>query len=416
MKLTLQAIIAALIITAAIPLSADTTVEGVGRAAGHGLLAREQALSDALRDAVRKGAGVDLMACSKASDYVLGYDRIFSAAFGYIKSYKVISSGRDNADMYKIVVKAKVAQGRPGMNDYLAMRQIIAIKGSPRLLIKCSGYIRGVGDSEGLIMGILLELALKSGFQAVDVTQFHTAQKERKERDKILDDKKNVKYREKKIKRGYDFIIEAKVNGSYSGDTSIYDIKARKFSLGADLSAVWATGRLITQLTVPSHEFYISKISDPRQAARSALTQLLASDKGANFRALLMRILAVWITEHDTGSNVVIEFKNIEKKLLDRILEGLKKSAGINSARIREFDDKFISTIDVESRIKSSALASLTAKLSRGRLRVDSHSLDYIQMEPVYRNQTDGFRKILSIAAIAAVIGIALLLLKKNKK
>jgi len=57
-------------------------VEAEGRAAGDQKTAREQALADALREAVRKGTGVDVLASSGVSNFALDFDRILSSAFG----------------------------------------------------------------------------------------------------------------------------------------------------------------------------------------------------------------------------------------------------------------------------------------------------------------------------------------------
>jgi len=66
------------------------TVEAEGRAPGDIKTAREQALADALREAVRVGTGVDVLSSTGVSDFTLDYDRILSSAFGHVKSYKVI--------------------------------------------------------------------------------------------------------------------------------------------------------------------------------------------------------------------------------------------------------------------------------------------------------------------------------------
>ena len=70
---------------------AAETVEAEGRAAGDQRTAREQALADALREAVRVGVGVDVLSSSGVSDFALDYDRILSSAFGHVKTYKVLS-------------------------------------------------------------------------------------------------------------------------------------------------------------------------------------------------------------------------------------------------------------------------------------------------------------------------------------
>ncbi len=82
------------------------SVEAEGRATCDMKTAREQALADALREAVRVGTGVDVLSTTGVSDFTLDYDRILSSAFGHVKSYKVISSGLGKDQIYTVKVKA----------------------------------------------------------------------------------------------------------------------------------------------------------------------------------------------------------------------------------------------------------------------------------------------------------------------
>ena len=363
-------------------LTADVAVQGVGRAAGTGELVKEQALADALRDAVRKGAGVHLISSSQATDYILDYDRIFSQAFGYIKSFKIISSGVDNAGLYTVEITAIVGKGAPEMNDYLAMRQIIAMKGAPRLLIRTTGTISGVGDSQALIAGMLHEIALQCGFNVIKLSQFQEAEEQRTRRDKHLGDRESASYRKADIRSNYDFAIDAEVQGAYKGSAELYGVTAQRFALGADLGAAWPNGRAIAQVTVPSVELYISKISDPAQAARSALMQTLGGSKNKNFRALLLRVLSAWVAEFDVGAKVTVELKGVSRELLDQVVAGLKKSEGVNGVNVREFDDQLNSSIEVDSRLKPYDLGRVIAALSNEQLKIDQSTSDYIRMEP----------------------------------
>ena len=81
---------------------------GIGRAPGDRANAREQALTDALRDAVRKGAGIDLISSTNVSDFALEYDRVFAAAFGHVKDYKVVDQYLDEAELYVVNCLATV--------------------------------------------------------------------------------------------------------------------------------------------------------------------------------------------------------------------------------------------------------------------------------------------------------------------
>ena len=103
------------------------------------------------------------------------------------------------------------------MNDYMAMRQIIAIKGSPRLLIRASGEISDIGNARKLIDGQLREIALKCGFQTIRISQFNEAKAKRTKRDKFLGKNVSAAYRGAGIRDNYDFVIDVEVSGAYNG-------------------------------------------------------------------------------------------------------------------------------------------------------------------------------------------------------
>lgn len=362
---------------------ADIEVIVTGQAAGSGKIAKQQALADALRKAVRKGAGINIISRTKVTDYVLDFDRIFSRAFGYVKAFKILFSGKDNAGFFNVKISATVSKTSPAMNDYLAMRQIIALKGSPRLLIRASGKINDIGDAGNLIEGKLQEIALKCGFQTIKMSQFSESESNRTRRDKFIGKTDSAAYRNSAVRNNYDFIINVKVSGAYNGKSELYDLSTQRFSLGADISAAYPNGNAIAQITIPSREIDIMLVTNKTQAARAALQKILGGDKGKNFRALLVRVLASWVSEFDTGTKITIEFPKISHDLFEKIVDRLTKASGINAINIREFDKKLKSVIEVESNLKAYDLAKLISYLSDNKLEVERSTNDYIQMSLV---------------------------------
>lgn len=385
---------------------ADISVTATGQATGNRSIVKQQALADALRQAVRKGAGVNIISSSKVTDYVLSFDRIFSRAFGYVKSFKVLSSGYDNTGIYKIKISALVSKSSPEMNDYLAMRQIIALKGSPKLLIRASGKINEIGDAPKLINGQLHEIALKCGFQTINLSQFNEAEAKRIKRDRFIGNASSVAYRESGVRGNYDFVINVDVSGAYNGKSELYGVTTQRFSLGADISATYPNGNSIAQLTIPSREMDIAQVTDKTQAARSALQETLGGDKGKNFRALLMRILVSWVSEFDTGTKITIEFPKISSELFEKIVNRLQKASGVNAVNVREFDEKLKSIIEVESNLKAYDLAKLIGYLSDNQLKTDHSTSGYIQMDTA-----KGFDAIDIITIIIGAIVVFILLL-----
>ncbi len=70
------------------------TVEAEGKADGQSAFARSEALTDALREAVRVGAGVPLVKQTQTKDFEVPFDGIFAKSLGVMKTWKVL---RDTA-------------------------------------------------------------------------------------------------------------------------------------------------------------------------------------------------------------------------------------------------------------------------------------------------------------------------------
>ena len=166
-------------------LYADEKVTATGRASADRSSAKEIALTDALRDAVRQGAGVDLVSSTKVKDFMLEYDKIFTSSFGYVREYKVISTETDKDGVFTVKIEATVGKGMPDMEANLALRQIVRQKGSPRLLIESTGRIEGIDEAVPLVSGQLKELALKYGIEVVNAARAGKSAETRAKRDEL---------------------------------------------------------------------------------------------------------------------------------------------------------------------------------------------------------------------------------------
>ncbi|MCX6984893.1 MAG: hypothetical protein NT118_09120, partial [Lentisphaerae bacterium] len=117
---------------------------GMGMAEGTPDSASEQALAQALRDAVRKGAGVDVMSETKVENFQMEYDRILTASFGYVEKYEITEQKYDNkTQTYTVKIKAMVKKGAPGMDNVMALRLLVKRVESPRVLVVCDEKIVG---------------------------------------------------------------------------------------------------------------------------------------------------------------------------------------------------------------------------------------------------------------------------------
>ena len=351
------------------------TIEAEGRAPGDMKTAREQALADALREAVRVGTGVDVLSTTGVSDFTLDYDRILSSAFGHVKSYKVISSGLGKDQIYTVKVKAEVEKGAPGAKNTLALRQIVLLKGSPRVSIAVQEQIDGAPAPTKYAQGIMEQTARELQFNLVDVGTASGQESKMAARDAILGNDKNAKLRSAGISQKSDFLIEGNIVARYVGKQSFYgSLPQHVFSVGGELRAIRPeTGEVVAVAALPGTENVESDLDSKEMAARDVIQKVLSSAGGqkGGTPPLFNKILARWVTETDLGAMKRLEFTGISSEDFQKIQTEFADTEKISAVWPREFDSQGISVLDVETRLDNMGLGQEVTKATSGRAKLD---------------------------------------------
>lgn len=341
-------------------------VTAVGRAENDSQSAREQALTDALREAVRIGAGVNLASQSKTSNFALDYDRVFAAAFGYVQGYQVLECGVKGDGFYHVKISADVAKGDPKTNDKVALKQLIALKNSPIIAFDIKEAITFVPKNSGYAQSWFQEQA--------NQMQLHVVELEENQKKELIvaqgDSKSQA--RTKSSQQKVDFLIRGKVEGKYqvfeSGDDT-------PFSIAASFEAVCpATGEIIATANLSPNGKIKTKIESPQLAAKSIIEKCLhgtgnEGDEGAS--VLFRRIFTRWAADLDLGRKVRLEIAKIDDKSLRAFLEKLRASYKIHAVNKREFDAKGVSVVDLETRLNSEELTKSLTEASNTDYVVD---------------------------------------------
>jgi hypothetical protein len=350
------------------------TVEAEGRAPGDMKTAREQALADALREAVRVGTGVDVLSTTGVSDFTLDYDRILSSAFGHVKSYKVISSKLGADQIYTVKVKAEVEKGAPDAKNTLALRQIVLLKGSPRVSISVQEQIDGAPAPTKYAQGIMEQTARELQFSLVDVGTASGQESKMAARDAILGNDKNAKLRSAGISQKSDFLIEGNIVARYVGKQSFYgSLPQHVFSVGGELRAIRPeTGEVVAVTALPGTENVESELDSKEMAARDVIQKVLSTaGKNDGTPPLFNKILARWVTETDLGAMKRLEFSGISSDDFQKIQTDFADTEKISAVWPREFDSQGLSVIDVETRLDNMGLGQEITKATGGRVKLD---------------------------------------------
>ncbi|MBM3887641.1 MAG: hypothetical protein FJ388_00800, partial [Verrucomicrobia bacterium] len=274
-------------------------VTAVGQAAGNVANAREQALTDALREAVRKGAGVDVVSMTKISDFLLEYDRVFATSFGYVRGYNVLKSGLEGDGIYRVTVRAQVGKGEPDLKDTRVLGMILRLKQSPRVALQITESLDGVsGTSGGFAKAWFEQTARDIQLNLVDLGYVERQEDKLAARDDLTGERRAAAWRRADLAQKSDFIIEAKVTGKYIGRQSFYgSLPVHRFTLAADLRAIRPdNGVVLAAVTIPGRDTD-SGLESADQAARDAMQKLLTGDPRAKHpgaMTLFRKILANW--------------------------------------------------------------------------------------------------------------------------
>jgi len=318
-------------------------VEAEGRAAGDQKTAREQALADALREAVRKGTGVNVLASSGVSNFALDFDRIMSSAFGHVKNYEVISSGLGGDQFYRVKVRADVEKGSPDSTNALALRELMIRKGAPRVAIRIRERLPE-SDGNASLQHVLEESARDLQFFVVDPSS------------------------------AADFIIEGDISMKYLGRETLNGSPPQHTfaAMGALRAVRCDTGEIMAVDNLTGKDPVGGTAFAKEASVREAINRV-ARPKGdpESIPTILSKILARWVTETDLGAMKRLEFTGISSEDFQGIKAALSDTEKISGVWPREFDSQGISVLDVETRLDNIALGQEVATATAGRAKID---------------------------------------------
>jgi hypothetical protein len=134
-------------------------------------IARDHALSDALRKAVEQGVGTLINSETVVKNFQLITDRIYSRSSGYVSSYRILSE-EPGTDLYRITVRA-VVKLADLQSDLTAIGLLVEKHGRPRLMVLIRDALPGSGTiadpaTASDMETMLIDSFVSKGFPVVD--------------------------------------------------------------------------------------------------------------------------------------------------------------------------------------------------------------------------------------------------------
>ena len=303
---------------AALPETQTVTV--TGRSAMPGEIARDEAIRDALRNAVEQAAGVFIQSQSETQNYQLLYDVILSRARGFVRSYDVLEEGRNpETGVYSVTIKAVVV-ARQVADQWLDVRSLLLQKGMPRMMVHVVETVDGRPTGRNTAQARIENILLKYGIPQVDRAQVKDNDRRDLEAARLADDLNKVAAISGRYKA--DIVILGKSRATLTRSRPVYGVLTHLYTADVELRAVrTANARLIFSDSVSASRGDRNRT----EAARQALD--LAGKRVA--KRFLVRVMDTWIKElsKQVGTDYDLEVSDIPFAKLSALISELKANS-----------------------------------------------------------------------------------------
>jgi len=146
------------------PNLVEVTVTGSG-------LNRDQAISDAKRRAVEKGAGAYIYSQSKTTNYVLVKDTILARSAGFVQKFTIVGVPKTTVDG-AVELVARVVVSVKGIEDtWAVVKNLLTEMGRPKVMVVINERTDHWPQQESTVQTGIENQLLKSGFLLVNSKQ-----------------------------------------------------------------------------------------------------------------------------------------------------------------------------------------------------------------------------------------------------
>jgi len=363
-------------VSGAVP--ADRWITVTEGSAGTDLKAKDEAVAEALRKAVKQVCGTFIQAQTKTENYQVIYDKIIADTTGYVVEYKVLNT-RVADGITWATVRALVSTRRFSLK-WSAIAHTVLRENNPRLLLaiaEATVWLNGLPqydlDGIGTVQSKIEEFLLSKNIQLVDKEVAEGVKK----RDLILAEEKG------------DTAKIAAVSAKFQAEVTVVGKASARFTrrvvVGGQTLFQYTATMTAKAIQVDSGGVLVSKTFGPitvtstqgRSEVR-ALTKL-AADVGPE---LLEAIAKAWAKRQNVFRTVPIVVAGLSFSQWGQMEKELKGLRGVEALRLREITND-LAQIDVEYRYSNQDLAKRLVELKSVRLEVTEISATRIKLKVV---------------------------------
>ena len=313
---------------------------------------KDEAIRDAQRKAVERGAGTFIYSQSETKDFALVRDTILAKAAGFVQSTDILSTKTADDDV--VTVKAKIVVSVKGIEDtWGVVQNLLKSMGRPKIMVFINEKI-GTNVVEDSTVGTKIEnLLLNSGFQLVDKKQIKEIDK--KDMAAAVAEDKPDKMQALAKKFGAQIFISGSAETSHG--------QAGEAAPGVVIFKYGSKGN-VKCYSADSANMFASENDNAFSADRM---QNVAADKSLAALGdkialkIQFKILQSWMETLQGRGEVKLEIEGITLKQANAVAEELKKIKGVTDVPDPEFHNK-VAEFNIQAGMPAKELAKKIAK------------------------------------------------------
>lgn len=319
-------------------------------------MARDRAISDALKKAVEMAVGSEIHSETVMENYELLNEKIYSKSEGYVKNYSVVDEKREE-NLYWVTIQADVSS-KILRDDLSAIGLLMAQKKMPRILIMIAEqnlgfhaftvYQSGINQAEQVFINALRERS----FHLIDANTIRQVVEKEAAMKALNGDDNTASIIARKA--GADILITGKA--SAEGGGKIANSSMHTCSANLSVRAVRAdTAEIIASGTESAVKPHINKQTGSNLALEEAAKKLSET--------IIQQILSRWQQDVYDSNKAALFIASIDHADVHDFSELVKRSVrGVQNVYIREISGNSAS-LDVTVKGDASDLARELQKL-----------------------------------------------------
>ena len=307
----------------------EKEVIALGMAGGKASRARDEAINNALRNAVEQGVGTYITSETTVEQMTLVEDRIYSESRGYIKSYEILREG-PREGVYEVKISAIVKMEQLA-DDLESIGLLIRKKRNPRVMVVIyskkvdSPYMGVVQEGNRNAENQIESTLMQKGFHLVD-----PAQVRRKKELEILLSQGDPSQASKIAKdSGAEILVEGNVRREFVHQKQLFGRTMRFFSNEIRLKA----------LETDTAKVIFSGYRTRPQSGAQAL-QPLEEATSELVDEMIEGILEQWRKDVFQAGTYQLNLTGASFKDISMFKEGLQQIRGLSDVQLRSFQSR----------------------------------------------------------------------------